>query len=59
MLFAVKSRWPARYSATPGGRWETDEPAGLLIPQPVCVISPATMMMIRTFNIASAFFLSR
>jgi hypothetical protein len=29
------------------------------MPQTACVISPATMMMIRVFTIASAFFLSR
>jgi hypothetical protein len=29
------------------------------MPQSTCVISPAIMMMIRIFNIASAFFLSR
>jgi hypothetical protein len=29
------------------------------MPQTACVISSATMMMIRVFTIASAFFLSR
>jgi hypothetical protein len=29
------------------------------MPQTACVISSATMMMIRIFHIASAFFLSR
>jgi hypothetical protein len=29
------------------------------MPQTACVIFSATMMMIRVFNIASAFFLSR
>jgi hypothetical protein len=29
------------------------------MPQSACAISPTTMMMIRIFNIASAFFLSR
>jgi hypothetical protein len=29
------------------------------MPQTACAISSATMMMIRVFNIASAFFLSR